>query len=72
VFLLTRWVESVLICSFLFHVYFVEYYGVNFKQGYNAAHKAWIISSPVFSIATAPENGHLKEAIFTITGGLIV
>ncbi len=30
------------------------------------------LAFPVFSIATAPESGHLKEAIFTLTGGLIV
>jgi hypothetical protein len=30
------------------------------------------LAFPVFSIATAPVNGNLKEAIFTITGGLTV
>src|SRR6266516_730942 len=30
------------------------------------------LAFPVFSIATAPNGGHLKEAIFTLTGGLIV
>lgn len=30
------------------------------------------LAFPVFSIALAPESGHLKEAIYTIMGGLIV
>ena len=30
------------------------------------------LAFPVFSIATAPDSGHLKEEIYTITGGLIV
>jgi hypothetical protein len=27
---------------------------------------------PIFSIASAPEGGYLKEAIYTISGGLLV
>jgi len=30
------------------------------------------LAFPIFSIATAPENGYLKETIYTISGGLIV
>lgn len=30
--LLTRWVDAILVGSFLFHVYFVAYYGVNVKH----------------------------------------
>jgi len=30
------------------------------------------LAFPIFSIATAPDGGYLKEAIYTITGGLTV
>jgi hypothetical protein len=30
--LLIRWVYAILVGSFLFHVYMVAYYGVNFKH----------------------------------------
>jgi hypothetical protein len=30
------------------------------------------LAFPVFSIATAPDSGHLNEAIYTISGGLVV